>query len=148
VPSIRAAIARSFEPDERSIGIRGLGARKQEPKPEIAPPHRFFDRANVTLTAVEVGVMLADGATTQYGLRNHPGSREANPLARPFVNAGWPGMIAGGAMVVSGEVGLRYLLHRKNHHRWERWIPVFVIADSALGAIHNAIVLSDLDSHR
>ena len=93
--------------------------------------------------------MLADGITTQNLLNRYPTeAREANPLARPFVNAGWPGMIAGGAMVVSTEVALRYLLHRKNHHRLERWLPAYFIVDSSIAAIHNAVVLSQHSTRR
>ncbi len=163
-PAIRDAIARAFQlnagdvlpakagrhehesPEATSLGIVHGSFRVQPEARDSNSPHRFFDRTNVTLTVVEIGAMLADGATTQHGLKKYPGSREGNPLARPFVNAGWPGMIAGGAMVVSGEVGLRYLLHRKGHHRWERWIPVFIIADSTIEAIHNAAVLSRASS--
>jgi hypothetical protein len=81
--------------------------------------------------------LLADGATTQY-LLSHYGGREADPFARPFVEHGWPGMIVGGALFVSAEVGARYLLHQRNHHRVERWLPTFVIGYGAIGAIHNA----------
>jgi hypothetical protein len=115
----------------------------------LGVPHRFFDTTNVTLTGIEIGVMLADGITTQNLLNKYPTqAREANPLARPFVNAGWPGMIAGGAMVVSADVALRYLLHRKNHHRLERWLPAYLIVDGSIGAIHNAVVLSRHSTRR
>jgi hypothetical protein len=98
--------------------------------------HRFFDSPNVSLIVAESGALLADGITTQYGL-HHFGGREADPFARPFVNHGWPGMIAGGALFISAEVGARYLLHKHNHHRAERWLPTFVIAYGATGAIYN-----------
>ena len=100
-------------------------------------PHRFFDRLNVGLIVAESGALLADGITTQYGL-THYGGREADPFARPFVEHGWPGMIAGGALFISAEVGLRYLLHKKRHHRTERWLPTFIIAYGATGAIYNS----------
>ena len=100
--------------------------------------HKFFDSLNVSLIVAESGALLADGITTQYGL-NHYGGREADPFARPFVNAGWPGMIAGGALFISAEVGARYLLHKHNHHRMERWLPTFVIVYGATGAIYNSV---------
>ena len=107
---------------------------------EIAPSntHRFFDSLNVGLIVAESGALLADGATTQYSL-NHYGGREAEPFARPFVDHGWPGMIAGGALFISAEVGARYLLHKHNHHAMERWLPTFVIAYGATGAIYNSM---------
>jgi hypothetical protein len=115
----------------------------------LSVPHRFLDATNWTLTGIEIGAMLADGITTQYGLHKYPTEvREGNPLARPFVNAGWPGMIAGGAMVVSAEMALRYLLHRKNHHRLERWLPAYLIVDESVSAIHNAVLLSRHSTQR
>jgi uncharacterized protein DUF5658 len=119
-----------------SANLRAQDRDAPEQKP-LETSHRFFDGLNVGLIVAESGALLADGITTQYGL-THYGGREADPIARPFVEHGWPGMIAGGALFVSAEVGLRYLLHRKRHHRVERWLPTFVIAYGATGAIYNA----------
>jgi hypothetical protein len=113
--------------------------------------HRFFDATNIMLTGIEVGAMLADGVTTQHVLQadpTHQFSREANPIARPFVYAGWPGQIAGGALFVSAEVGLRYWLHRTNHHRLERCLPILLAANAAVGAIHNATLWGAADALR
>jgi hypothetical protein len=117
-----------------------VGAQDVAPRREIAPSntHRFFDSLNVGLIVAESGALLADGATTQYGL-SHYGGREADPFARPFVEHGWPGMIVGGALFIGAEVGARYLLHKHNHHAMERWLPTFVIAYGATGAIYNSI---------
>ena len=114
-------------------------AQDAPPSREIArsKTHKFFDSLNVSLMVAESGALLADGATTQYGL-NHFGGHEADPFARPFVEHGWPGMIAGGALFIGAEVGVRYLLHKHDHHRMERWLPTFVIAYGATGAIYNA----------
>ena len=116
-------------------------AEAQDPSPrrEIAPAktHKFFDSLNVTLIVAESGALLADGATTHYR-QNHYGGREADPFARPFVEHGWPGMIVGGALFIGAEVGARYLLHQHDHHRMERWLPTFVIAYGATGAIYNS----------
>jgi hypothetical protein len=99
--------------------------------------HRFFDTLNWSLTATESAALLADGITTQDGIQTY-GNGEADPIARPFVNAGWPGQIAGGALVVTADVGLRYLLHKKGHHRLERLLPLILTVYGAAGAIHNA----------
>jgi hypothetical protein len=115
----------------------------QDPKPQAPPPaHKFFDTANIALTGVEVTALLADGIYTQR-MNTVPGAYEADPIARPFVDRGWPGQIVGGALFVSAEVGLRYWLHRKNHHRMERWLPMVLTAYGTIGAIHNAHALHD-----
>jgi hypothetical protein len=108
--------------------------------------HRFFDGPNITLTAVESGALLADGITTRYALDKYPGSREADPLARPFVSRGWPGQTAGGALVVSADLGIRYWLHRKGKHRIERFVPLVLIAYGTLGALHNWKEIRKADS--
>jgi hypothetical protein len=109
-------------------------------------PHRFFDRTNIALTVIESGALLADGITTQHALNRYPESfREADPIARPFVNRGWPGQILGGALFVSADVGLRYWLHRTNHHRIERWLPMVLTTYGTVCAIHNAHELRSAD---
>ena len=148
---LRDAIASGPSLDVGPSGRHQGGAQgnPEQLNVRLSIPHRFFDATNWTLTGIEIGAMLADGITTQYGLHEYPTEvGEANSLARPFVNAGWPGMIAGGAMVVSAEVTLRYLLHRKNHHRLERWLPAYFIVDSSIGAIHNAVVDSQHSTRR
>ena len=114
-------------------------AEDASPPPEIDPTktHKFFDSFNVSLIVAEGGALLADGVATEYGL-NHYGGRESDRFARPFVEHGWPGMIVGGALFIGAEVGARYLLHKHNHHRMERWLPMFVIGYGATGAIHNS----------
>jgi hypothetical protein len=111
-----------------------------------AQPHRFFDGLNLALTAVESGALLADGVYTQKVLRDYPGlGRERDPLARPFVEHGWPGQIVGGLLVVGADVGIRYLLHRHNHHRIERWMPMILTSYGLVGAVHNARLLGQLN---
>jgi hypothetical protein len=115
--------------------------KNAQPTPSHITPHRFFDTVNVALTGMETGALLADGITTQHVLNADPTHRlakETDPIARPFVYAGWPGQIAGGALFVAADVALRYLLHRHNHHRLERWLPAVLTTYGALGAIHNA----------
>ena len=111
--------------------------------------HKFFDCTNITLTVIESGALLVDGIYTQRGLRRYPEtSREADPLARPFVSRGWPGQIIGGTLVVSADVGLRYWLHRKKKHRLERLVPLILITYGTAGAIHNARELRLADDVR
>lgn len=127
----------------RTHGDEPRGTRQGLSAPDVntRATHRFFDRTNVWLTGAEAAALLADGITTQHVLKLDPSgvcSGEADPLARPFVERGWPGQIVGGAMVMTLDAGLRYLFHRRSHHRLERWWPSIVIAYGATGAIHNA----------
>jgi hypothetical protein len=102
-------------------------------------PHPFFDTMNIALTGVESAALLADGIYTQQALTTYPEIfHEADPIARPFVSRGWPGQIAGGALFVTADVGLRYWLHRKSHHRLERLVPLVLTVYGTVGAIHGA----------
>jgi len=104
-----------------------------------SPSHRFFDAPNLALTVVESTALVADGIYTQRALTDYPEIfREADPIARPFVSRGWPGQIAGGALFVTAEVGLRYWLHRKRHHRIERLLPLVLTVYGTVGAVHGA----------
>ncbi len=119
------------------------------PQSPARPAHKFFDATNITLTVAESAALMADGVYTRRGLNRYPDwGYEADPLARPFVNAGWPGQIAGGALVVSADVALRYLLHRKGHHTLERLVPLALIVYGTMGAVHNARVLRDIERGR
>ena len=104
-----------------------------------ASEHRFFDRTNIGLTAMESAALLADGYYTQKGLHDYPEFfKEADPIARPFVTRGWSGQIAGGVVFVTADVGLRYWMHRKRHHLAERLLPLVLTTYGLVGAIHGA----------
>lgn len=125
------------------VTVRGMGPLALEAQHRAAsdeqPPHKFLDRTNIALTVLESGALLADGIYTQRGLRRYPEtSREADPLARPFVSRGWPGQVVGGTLAVGADVSLRYWLHRKKRHRLERLVPLILITYGTVGAIHNA----------
>jgi hypothetical protein len=104
----------------------------------LQTPHRFFDATNIALTAIETGALIADGITTQNARTKYPEFfREADPIARPFVNNGWPGQIIGGALFIGADIGIRYWLHRTNHHRIERFVPLVLTTYGTVCAIHN-----------
>ncbi len=112
-------------------------------------PHRFFDTTNIALIGVESGALIADGIYTQRALTKYPDVfHEADPIARPFVSHGWSGQIAGGVLFVSAEVGLRYLLHRHEHHRLERLLPLVLTVYGTVGAIHGARELHRIEGRR
>jgi hypothetical protein len=121
--------------------VDGLPAARSKVHParRSTPTHRFLDVCNLASTAVAAAALLADGYYTQYGLTQYPDRFvEIDPLARPFVSRGWAGQVVGGALVIGADLGIRYVLHRTNHHRVERWIPAILISYGAIGAIHNA----------
>ncbi len=104
----------------------------------LEPPHRFLDNTNALLTGLEAGALIGDAVTTRWGLDRYPGlTQEANPLARPFVERGWPGQIVGGLLFVGGELWGRHTLHKSGHHRLERLLPIALAAMEAVIVIHN-----------
>jgi hypothetical protein len=107
-------------------------------------PHRFFDTPNNILTAAAFGAQLGDAGSTLRAIRKYGGG-EANPLARPFIAAGWPGVVAGVSLLVSADVGLRYWLHRTDHHRLERFVPTFLIVTGTEGTIRNVRAMNRLE---
>ena len=109
------------------------GGASEAPK----PPHKFLDTKNIVLTGLETTALTLDGISTRRTLATVPGTYEADPVARPFVDRGWPGQIAGGALFIGADVGLRNFLHRKGHHRVERWLPLILTVDGTIGAVDN-----------
>jgi hypothetical protein len=112
-----------------------------------APPaHRFLDNTNALLTGVEAAALIGDAVSTRWGLDRYPGfTREANPIARPFVEHGWPGQIAGGLLFVGAELWGRHTLHEAGHHRLERLLPIALAAMEGAVVIHNVRGIRSLD---
>src|SRR3954469_16709184 len=121
-------------------------------RPKPLPTHRFFDRTALLSMGVETGALLADGIATQARLgqtitryQNINGVQtpyqvkivEVDPIGKLFVNHGWPGTIAGGAVTLGADIGVRYWLHKTNHHRLERILPFALAASNALAAFHD-----------
>lgn len=86
-----------------------------------APSHRFFDKLNIALITVSLLGQASDAITTQ---RAGHGQGETDPLARPFVEQGWPGEIGLGVLDNAAELSVMYALHRMHHHRIERIVPI------------------------
>ncbi len=127
------------------------------PKTQVEAPktpvHRFFDKTNLSLSAMTLSAAMADGITTQHalGLRRTRTTSvngvpmiysttyvERNPIAAPLVNRGWPGQLAATALTAGADLGIRNWLHRTGHHRAERIVPFVFAATSASFAAHNA----------
>ena len=115
-----------------------------EPQPFVAAvqtneapkPHAFFDKTNLRLFIAEGLAQTGDLITTRKIINS--GGREADPLAKPFVNAGIGGQMVGSYVVGTGGTMLAsYLLHHTGHHRLERWAPILATAIESLATISN-----------
>ena len=111
----------------------------QNPILADAPSHRFFDRQNKTAFALLGGLVAVDAARTQSMLGSHRYA-EANPLARPLVQQGWPGEVAASAIGYGAALGLSYVLHRTGHHRMERCATWFMVAAETINDTRNLLL--------
>ncbi|PYX93456.1 MAG: hypothetical protein DMG71_15205 [Acidobacteria bacterium] len=106
------------------------------PSAELAASHKFWDRETKLLFAVHAGMEAADFGLTHNALAH--GGVERNPIAQPFMKLGTPGQVAFFAGGTAATLGISYWLHKRGHHRLERLVGMYAIADSAAGVIHNA----------
>jgi hypothetical protein len=90
--------------------------------------HRFWDRQNRTLFAMNAALAGADFAITQRNL-NHSG-KELNPLTR-MLSGSTPGLAANFAMETGGVIGVSYLFHKTGHHKLERMTSCVNLSASA-----------------
>jgi hypothetical protein len=104
-----------------------------------APSHRFFDRPNMTAFGLLGGLVALDGVHTQLMLRTNRYT-EGDPLARPFVNHGWQGQLAGSALGYGTALSASYMLHRTGHHKIERWATWLFIGAEAANDTHNLLL--------
>lgn len=113
-----------------------LAEEPNAPSAELAVPRIYWDRENTLLFALHAGLEAADFSLTHRALAR--GSVELNPIARPFTSMGTGGQIAFFTGGTAATLGISYWLHRRGHHRLERIVSIYAIADSASGVIHNA----------
>jgi hypothetical protein len=90
------------------------------------------------------GLIVADGVETQLMLQTHQFG-EGDPLARPFVNQGWPGQVAASALGYGAALGVAYILHRTNHHKIERYTTWLVTSAEAANDTRNLILQREYD---
>lgn len=103
--------------------------------------HNFFDKANLAILAISLLGQASDAITTQRFL--HHGDIEEDPLARPFVDSGWPGEVGFVIVENAGQLSVMYALHRMHRHRLERTVPLAFAADGAIAAYRNRSLLAD-----
>jgi hypothetical protein len=90
--------------------------------------HRFWDRENRTLFAMNAALAGADFAVTRRNL-DHNG-KELNPLTS-LLSGSTPGLAANFAIETGGVVGVSYLFHKTGHHRLERMTSYVNLGGSA-----------------
>src|SRR5260370_11456188 len=95
-------------------------AKPTKVKPAITPrttpsPHQFFDFKNSFAAGAFAVGLAGDSWSTQHALA-YPGTREANPLARPFVTSRTGEAVYSGSSLGLLLVGM-YLAHKTQHHK-------------------------------
>jgi hypothetical protein len=101
-----------------------------------APRHRFFDKTNLML---HLGVMAGEtGDLISTRSIFEAGGKEANPIAKPLMQAGLGGQMMATYGLGEGTTLLgSYLLHRTGHHRLERFVPITAIIVESLATASN-----------
>jgi hypothetical protein len=84
--------------------------------PVDVAPHRFFDRANLIGTAIHAAIRTADAVQTCASI--NAGAHEAwLPMK------GCPAIAGYSLSMVPAQIGSSYLMHRRGHHKLEKWMP-------------------------
>lgn len=102
-------------------------------------PQKFWTFENKIDFGILAGQLSADAITTQYGLSH--GMREANPLARPFVEQGAKGEAAASGLALGLSIGGAYWLHKTHHHKAERIFVRMLLAGEGAAVGHNIATL-------
>jgi len=111
-----------------------------------APPHRFFDKTNLQLHLGVIAAETGDLITTRRILQ--AGGREANPIARPLMQAGLGGqMVATYGLGEGGALLCSYFLHRTGHHRLERFVPITAMILEGLATASNIRTRNNMSVH-
>jgi hypothetical protein len=117
---------------ERNSLVISSNVRTISPVMLVAVPtlgeHRFWDRQNRMLFAMNAAMAGADFAITRRNL-NHNG-KELNPLTRGL-SGSTPGLAANFAMETGGVIGVSYLFHKTGHHKLERMTSYVNLGASA-----------------
>lgn len=100
-----------------------------------APSHKFWDKPNIMLFALDSTAKTADFVATHHNLSH--GGVEFNPLARPLCNKGTAGQSVFFFGQSAAAIGVSYLLHKSGHHRLERMFTLVNIVDSTYGATYS-----------
>jgi hypothetical protein len=103
------------------------------PAPNVPKPHRFWDSTNKALFA---GVVAA--RTLDYTSTRHFRARGANEwLLTNRIVDNRPLLVGLEVAGTAASIGISYWLHRKGHHRLERWISAVHIGVGVGASIRN-----------
>jgi hypothetical protein len=116
------------------FGSLAVSAQTLPDAPKAKIDHSFFDKKNVALMAVSAAAISADGWTTRQN--NIDGFSEINPVARPFVHSNGKAALYFGSSQAA-IIGGMYLLHRTNHHKLERILPLVAAGVEGFWTAHN-----------
>lgn len=130
----------------REIAVTEVPVIRQAVILPEAPTHRFFDKTNLWLHLNVMAAETGDLITTRRILQ--AGGREANPIARPLMQAGLGGQMAATYGLGEGTALLgSYLLHRTGHHRLERFVPITAMILESLATASNIRTRSNMRVH-
>lgn len=113
-----------------------LNTTVERPVPAANPAvnaHRFWDRTNAELFAGVAAVRALDFASTRrFRARGVNEALLSNSIVdnKPL----FAGIEAAGT---AASIGVSYLLHRKGHHKLERWVSIIHIGVGGSGAVRN-----------
>lgn len=115
----------SSKPEEPRVQTLGAGAPSS--------PHKFWDKTNLALFVGVAGVRALDYTST---LHFRERGRDEVLLSNSIVDNKplFAAIEVGGA---AASVAVSYWLHRRRHHRAERWVSIVHIAVAGVGDIHN-----------
>jgi len=100
---------------------------------------RFWTRKNIILHSMNLAVQTVDMVYTRYGIDDLH-AREADPVARCFVDHGWAGSVAlSYGLNVGGPALISYALHRRRHERLEGLPPIALSVGGIAATISNTI---------
>ena len=110
----------------------GLQVQMQTASPPQSR-HRFFDKTNLMLFGGVAAVRALDFTSTQdfRRLGNNEVLLTNNIVDNKLLFAGIE--VAGTAL----SIGVAYWLHRKHHHKLERWVSITHISVGTFGVAHN-----------
>ena len=100
---------------------------------------KFWSKQRFAWTAAHAATASFDHWTTRRGLNT--GGVEANPLVRPFVEAGGKGQIASVSLSLLFDLGLSYVYHRMGLKKLKVIFPAtFTIAHLTAGSYNYGLV--------
>ncbi len=128
-----ASPIRAQEPTSNGTNPETGKSTQTVPLKDAGGAHRFFDAENAALFTAVAAARALDYTSTQHFRER--GVNEA--LLTNGIVDNKPLFAAIEAGGTAASVGVAYLLHRKGHHRLERWVSIVHIGVATFGDIRN-----------